>query len=178
MKTKIIISFLSLLLIAGAFGDGCEEEEPKPDYITVNVTTEGKFRLQLVGQTATFCYHEMYGKTIRVDVIKDGGERFNLFTQTDNSCNFSTSAVSFKLYREQPIEIITYLEQVDSGYTQVRGVDYLSWDAVFPQHDFGETYNYNSSVNLIWLYTLQMFFINLTGSSVKSIEDINKAAYK
>jgi len=29
-------------MIAGAFGDECEEEESKPDYITVNVRTLGQ----------------------------------------------------------------------------------------------------------------------------------------
>ena len=42
MKTKIILSLLGLLFISGAFTEGCEEEEePKPDYITVNVNVSG-----------------------------------------------------------------------------------------------------------------------------------------
>ncbi len=43
MKTKIIISLLGLLFISGAFTEGCEEEEePKPDYITVTVKADWK----------------------------------------------------------------------------------------------------------------------------------------
>ena len=154
MKSKIFISVLGLLLMGGAFGDGCDEEEPKPDFVTVNVKAEGRFLLRLEGQEPTLCSNDMYGKTIRVDMIKAGGERFNLFVQTEVHCYFQTEFKSFKLYREQPIEIVAYLEQVDSGYTQIRGVDYLSWDEVYPKHDFGETYDYTSYVEIIWLYSL------------------------
>ena len=153
MKTKIIISVLALLMVAGSFGDGCEGEEPKPDYITVNVTTEGVFRFRLIGSPIVTCGSDIYGETVRVDVIKAGGERFNLFTTIQpNGCRFNTSAVSFKLYREQPIEVIAYLEFVDSGYTQVRGQDLLSWDEVYPGTDFGETFNYTANVMIQWIY--------------------------
>ncbi|NNL22023.1 MAG: hypothetical protein HKO83_11955, partial [Ignavibacteriaceae bacterium] len=43
MKNKIILTLLGLLMIAGGFEEGCEDEEPKPDYITVNVTPRGTF---------------------------------------------------------------------------------------------------------------------------------------
>lgn len=153
MKSKVIISFLALLMIAGSFGDGCEGEEPKPDYITVYVTTEGQFRYRLVGSEVTTCGRDIWGRTVRVDVIKAGGERFNLFTTIQpDYCKFNVSSVSFKLYREQPIEIIAYLEAVDSGYTQVRGQDLLTWDEVYPAKDFGETFNYSAFVEIQWLY--------------------------
>ena len=41
MKTKIILSLLGLLFISGAFTEGCDEEKPKPDYITINITIQG-----------------------------------------------------------------------------------------------------------------------------------------
>ena len=153
MKTKIIISFIGLLMFAGAFGEGCEEEEqePKPDYITVNVTTKGKVLSKKVGNPVLLCYQLLQDLTVRVDVIKAGGERFNLFTQTGTDCRFQTELVSFKLYREQPIEIIAYAEQVPGGVTQVEGTDYLSWDEVYPMYDFGSTYNYTSDVTVLWL---------------------------
>lgn len=153
MNTKITISLLGLLLIAGAFGEGCEEEEPKPDYITVNVTIKGGVYVKHTGNEILVCTALHQGITIRVDVIKAGGERFNYFPITNAmSCKFETGTATFKLYREQPIEIIAYVEEVESGYTQVRGVDFLSWDEVYPSHDFGDTYNYTSNVNVIWLF--------------------------
>ena len=153
MKTKIIISLLGLLFIAGDFIGGCEEEEePKPDYITVNVTTNGSLLRRLTGSPVTSCDVFTRGVTVRVDVIKDGGERFNLFTQTDSHCDFTAETVTFNLYREQPIEVIAYAEQVTAGHTQIQGVDYLSWDEVYPQKDFGDTYAYSSEVTIIWLY--------------------------
>ena len=51
MKTKIAISLLAFLFIAGDFIGGCEEEKPKPDYIIVNVTIKGLNELQKMGTT-------------------------------------------------------------------------------------------------------------------------------
>ena len=155
MKTKIIISLLGLFFISGAFGDGCEEEEePKPDYITVNVSTIGYLYTKQVGFAELTCDLSLVpSKTIKIEIIKAGGERFDFYSQVgDLLCQFGTNAVSFKLYREQPIEITAYAEQVPGGYTQVRGVDYLSWDEVYPQNDFGDTYDYTSEVTILWLF--------------------------
>ncbi len=56
MKTKIILSLLGLLFISGAFGEGCEEEEePKPDYITVNVTVSGDLYAKDVISSILYC---------------------------------------------------------------------------------------------------------------------------
>jgi hypothetical protein len=151
MMRKIVLSLLGFLMIAGGFNEGCEEEEPKPDYITVNVTTKGIVRSKKVGSSILMCYQPLQSLTVRVDVIKAGGERFNLFAETGMDCDFQTESVSFKLYREQPIEIKAYSEQVPGGVTQVEGTDYLSWDEVYPQFDFGETYNYTSDVTVLWL---------------------------
>ena len=152
MKTKIIISLLGLFFISGAFGDGCEEEEePKPDYITVNVKTEGELLTEDTNSHIRACSDHTRGKTVRVDVIKAGGEQFNFYNVTDSNCKFTSETATFKLYREQPIEIIAYAEEVPGVFTQVRGVDYLSWDEVYPQYDFGDTYNYTSLVLIRWL---------------------------
>ena len=152
MKTKIIISLLGLLFIAGDFVGGCEEEEePKPDYITVNVTTNGQILTEIPNNPILFCDNLIQDIPVRVDVIKAGGERFNFYTTTDISCKFTSETATFKLYREQPIEIIAYVEIVPGGYTQVRGVDYLSWDEVYPAYDFGNTYYYTSVVTIKWL---------------------------
>ena len=154
MKTKIILSLMGLLFISGAFGEGCEEEEePKPDYIIVNVTTKGHLYHRLAGSPAYSCGDWTRNEAVRIDVIKAGGERFNLYSTTNFNCEFATETVSFKLYREQPIEVQAYTESVPNEHTLQRGIDYLSWDEVYPTKDFGETYNYAPEVNVFWLYT-------------------------
>ena len=153
MKTKIIISLLGLLCISGAFTEGFEEEKPKPDYITVNVTTKGIAYIKETKNPIVVCTDWTQGIAIRVDVIKAGGEQFNYFPVTNStSCRFTSETATFKLYREQPIEIIAYAEVVPPGFTEIRGVDYLSWDEVYPMKDFGDTYDYTSEVTIIWLF--------------------------
>ena len=152
MKTKIILSLLGLLFISGAFGEGCEYEEPKADYITVNVTTKGGLWTKEVGQPSYECNDWVRNVVVRIDVIKAGGERFNLYSTTDSACKFSTETVSFKLYREQPIEVQAYTESHPNEHTLQRGVDYLSWDEVYPLYDFGETYDWNPDVDIFWLH--------------------------
>jgi hypothetical protein len=106
----------------------------------------------LTNEPELYCDSHSQGVTVRVDIIKDGGERFHYFPVTDMSCKFTSSTATFKLYREQPIEIIAYVEAVPAGFTQIQAVDYLSWDEVYPLYDFGETYNYTSNKDIIWLY--------------------------
>jgi hypothetical protein len=153
MKTKIIISLLGLFFISGAFGDGCEEEEPKPDYINVTVKTNGNLFLKDNSTGEFDCDSRINVTMLRVDVTKAGGEQINFFPSISfPNCYFETGVATFKLYREQPIEVMAYSEQVPGGYTQIRGVEILTWDEVYPGKDFGETYNWESHVTAYWLY--------------------------
>ena len=154
MKSKIIISLLGLFMIAGAFGEGCEEEEePKPDYIYVTVKTNGQLLLKNNTTGKYECDNRINVTTLRVDVTKAGGEQAIFFPSISfPNCNFETGVTTFKLYREQPIEVMAYSEQVPAGYTQIRGVEILTWDEVYPRNDFGETYNWEPRVTPYWLY--------------------------
>ncbi len=153
MKTKIIISLLALLFIAGDFIGGCEEEEPKPEYINVTVKANGNLFLKDNTTGELDCDSRINITMLRVDVTKAGGEHFNFFPSISfPSCYFETGVATFKLYREQPIEVMAYSEQVPGGYTQIRGVEILTWDEVYPGKDFGETYNWEPRVTAYWLY--------------------------
>jgi len=120
MKTKIIISLLGLLFIAGDFVGSCDEElEPKPDYIIVNVLTKGSLLFKNQGNLEGTCIDTTKNIPIRVDVTEGGGEQNNFFLQTSNHCEFTSETVTIKLYRNQQIEIKAYAEQVPGWYTQV-----------------------------------------------------------
>ncbi len=148
MKVRAFIAILSLVFIA----NDCVEtyQEPKPDYITVNVLVYGEIYTKHVDSSYVHCRDFFEGMQVRIDIIKAGGERYNLYANV-SVCAFKTQTVSFKLYREQPIEVSAYAEQVPGQYTQVRGTDYLTWDEVYPKNDFGDTYNYTTIVDIIWL---------------------------
>jgi len=153
MKTKIILSLLGLLFISGAFTEGCDEEKPKPDYITVNVIAEGNILLKDNTTDSLSCDNRITNITVRVDVIKAGGEQVNFFVILgQGSCYFKTGTATFKLYREQPIEVIAYTEAVLPGFTQIKAVAYLSWDDVYPGKDFGSTYTWEPFMRGYWLY--------------------------
>lgn len=154
MKTKIIISLLALLFIAGDFVGGYdEEEEPKPDYINVTVKTNGNLLLKDNTTGDLDCDNRINTDMLRVDVTKAGGEQFNFFPSLSfPNCYFETGVATFKLYREQPIEVMAYSDQVPAGYTQIKGVEILTWDEVYPEKDFGETYNWEPHVTAYWLY--------------------------
>ncbi|MGB5288855.1 MAG: hypothetical protein WBQ32_08110 [Ignavibacteriaceae bacterium] len=142
MKTKLFISVISLLLIAGDFLGGCEEEEPKPDYITVNVSTTGSVEYGGV------CLDWLEGLTIQIDIIKDGGETVTYFRVTDLNCNFETPTVSFKLYRGQPIVASAFVQGGIQGYEFTPVVNALNWSDVYPLKDFGETYTWETFLHI------------------------------
>lgn len=154
MKTKAIISILGLLFISGAFTEGCEEEEePKPDYITVTVKAAGNILLKDNTTDSLSCDSRITSNPIRVDIIKDQGETTTFFvTLGSENCYFETGIATFKLYREQPIEVKAYTEIVPPGFTQIRASDYLSWDEVYPGKDFGDTYAWEPWLRGYWLY--------------------------
>ncbi|NNG26465.1 MAG: hypothetical protein HKM87_03000 [Ignavibacteriaceae bacterium] len=153
MKTKIILSLLSLLLISGAFTEGCEEEEPKPDYITVNVTAAGNMLLKDNTTGELSCDSRITSIPVRVDMIKAGGETFTFYaTLGPENCYIEAGPATFKLYREQPIEVIAYTETVLPGFTQIRASEFLSWDEVYPGKDFGETFAWEAWLRGYWLY--------------------------
>ena len=154
MKTKLIISLLGLLFISGAFTEGCdEEEEPKPDYITVVVKVSGLLNYRNLNTNTTGCDSLEINVPMRVVITKDGGENFILFPTTGpGSCYYTSEQVSFKLYREQPIEVDASTEYVPAGYTQSEGYSLLGWEDVYPGKDFGETYSWQPSVMVYWLY--------------------------
>ncbi len=127
MKTKIIISLFGLLCISGDFVGSCDEKiEPKPNYFFVNVITKGSLLFISPGGVVGTCTNKTMGVSIRVDVTETGGEQNSFLLQTGDYCEFTTEAVTIKLYRDQQIQITAYAEQVPGGYTQVRGIDYLS----------------------------------------------------
>ena len=142
MKTKIIISLLGLLIIAGAFDEGCEEEEPKPDYITVNVTAD---RTVL---NFGDCIDWLEGLTVRIDIVKAGGETFTFERATDQNCRFAVPSVSFKLYREQPIVATARVQGGIQGYEFIPAKETLSWSDVYPGKDFGETYAWETTLHV------------------------------
>ncbi len=153
MKTKIIICLLALLLIAGDFIGGCEEEEPKPDYITVYVSVKGYYESKDVTNNVTYCDTVTQNKQVRIDFYKDSSQKYSLVRNSDSGCWIPpTEYKSFKLYREQRIEVKVYSDIVLAGYTEIRGYILIDWDDIYPATDFGGEVYRTESFLLLWLF--------------------------
>ena len=150
MKKKVILSFLGFLMIAGAFGEGCEDEGPKPDYITVNITLQGWLNqvdsLNAPGQT-WLCSEVCKSHQVKIKIQKDQGEMVEEIKVTNDQCSFNLSA-SFKLYREQPIEMWASSNNDIPGYSEYGAYRILTWDEVYPANDFGDTYNHYQTMEI------------------------------
>ena len=116
---------------------GCELLEEEDNYITVNITTyarvvlinEKNERIELIP-----------GVPVHFDMIKAGGERLQ-FDEIAESGETAFVYGSFKLYKEQDIEIIAtpnleskLLEQPFPSYVQ------LNWADIYPATNFGGSY--------------------------------------
>jgi len=149
MKTKILISLLGILLIAGAFGEGCEDDEPKPDYITVVVTAGGfVFEMESTTSQNYMCSELCKNFQVKILVYKDGALKLEDYQVTSDICSFNSNSVTIKLYNQQPIDIKVMSKNDIPGYTENIVTYRLSWDAVYPQYDFGDTYYFDLDVRI------------------------------
>jgi hypothetical protein len=147
MKTKIILSLFALLSISGAFTEGCEDEELKADYITVNVTVEARV-LEGDLNSPAYCSAICKNRSIKVFVQKDQGEFQEELGVTDDACTFNPSKTfSFKLYNQQRIDAKVYVENVPPDYEHFFGWNQLSWSEVAREKEMGETYYWTTYVD-------------------------------
>ena len=153
MKNKIFLSVLGFLMIAGGFDKGCEEEEPKPDYINVYLGAEGFLRTKDLNNGGTICNDVTQNKPVIIDFFKSDAIKYTFTLNTGDDCKTEfTGHQHFKLYREQILEVKAYSENVPSDYTQVRGYVLVDWDDVYPEFDFGDTYTTNVIFEVLWLF--------------------------
>ena len=152
MKKLIAAVGIILLFITLCFS-GCEEVEVKPDYINVNCQVQAY--VDLLDKYNNILIEKPVGLMIRVDIIKDGGERFTFHETVDKNGFIYTSPCTFKMYKEQPIEAIL---EVQGGYkdyypTSPLSSKTLTWAQVEPT-GFGGTY--------VWTEIFSIKLINTT----------------
>jgi hypothetical protein len=84
------------------------------------------------------------GLPIKVDFIKDGGERFTLQCEITTYGDGVTTIVSFKLYKEQPIEAVMTVQGGYKDYDPIRTVQsqILTWERVRRYTVFGEVFDW------------------------------------
>jgi hypothetical protein len=139
MKKQSVVVGILILLIAVWFS-GCEFL-PK-DYITVHCSA--RITATLFDKNNNSLWEFPVDLPIKVDFIKDGGERFTLTCKIDLVGGADTETVSFKLYKEQPIEAVMTVQGGYKDYDPTVAVQYqtLSWEQVKAVVDFGDEYSW------------------------------------
>ncbi|MEJ2594456.1 MAG: hypothetical protein P8100_04875 [bacterium] len=129
------------LLTISITGPGCQEkDEAKPDYITVVVSSSIE-TLTCLPDGTNYQTDDPY--QFRLEMIKAGGERF-VFDLTSSNGWTDIKKGSFKLYREQFIDVVASIQ----GGTWDRNTRTLFWKDVYPTKDFGEEYFWIAHVSL------------------------------
>ena len=127
-----------MLFITLSFS-GCEFL-PK-DYITVHCNA--RIRGTLYDKNNNSLWEFPVDVPIKIDFIKDGGERYTLTCRFDLLGTADTETVSFKLYKEQPIEAVMTVQGGYKTYSPTVTVQYktLTWEQVEPFADLGGEYS-------------------------------------
>jgi len=146
MNSKMLfISLTSIILVI--FLNGCDELEDlnKPNYIDVivycNVNALLFPKMESIDDPQTLPAKFLQ---LNVEIIKDGGERFqdmvNIFADGSSSSVYA----SFKLYRKQPITCIANVVMESAikdypDYTFNSDSKTITWNEIYPANDFGDT---------------------------------------
>jgi hypothetical protein len=139
MKKQLVVIGIIVLFIAVGFS-GCTEKQK--DYITVKCSA--RITATLFDKNNNSLWEFPVDLPIKVDFIKDGGERFTLTCKIDLVGGADTETVSFKLYKEQPIEAVMTVQGGYQAYSPTVAIQYqtLSWEQVKAVADFGGEYTW------------------------------------
>lgn len=118
----------------------------QPDYITVNF--EAKAGIILNDKNGNPITSKVaQGVPILIQLIKDGGETRSYTKVTDGSGDTEWVYGSFKLYKEQEIELIASAQGGFEDFSQfLPGRARLTWDQVHATTLFGGNYSWVYSV--------------------------------
>lgn len=143
---KSVFSIGILLIFLTLNFSGCEEIGMKPDYITVIVDVWAY--VNLVNPDDTILQENVKGPQMTIFMQKDRGQQFTF--ERNTTLGYCMAIGTFKLYREQFIECTA---TVQGGYKDfyplAPAYKMLSWEDVYPSHDFGEEYTWR--INLVVL---------------------------
>ena len=138
-KFKLIGVFILLICI---FLSGCEELEKfsKPEYITVTVRCS--VDVQTWDGSSENNWNDVNGILVKVEIIKDGGERVSEIVTTNNIGWTPEVCGTFNVYNKQSIvciaNIVDTFEKLPN-YTFSGSEWTLTWDQLDATYDFGDS---------------------------------------
>jgi len=150
MNKQLSVIFMTITFLTLCYS-GCQELDVKPDYITVKCRAE--IISYIVDKNNNTLGEVPIGLTIKVDFIKDGGERFTqqCVVEAFGEGTEYSNTFSFKLYKEQPIEAIISVQGGYKDYDPIVAVQSktLTWAQVKASVDFGGEYSWTPSFDVV-----------------------------
>jgi hypothetical protein len=150
MKIRIITLFTMLLFTTELF-ISCEDPVSSGDWLFVKVNVGSKLVKKNKNTGEELCDAFTRGVSGQIVISADRNEYID--TITDSNCYFFkySDYEEFKLYQGKQIVIKSRAWRVPAGYTQITGLDTLTYNEAI-SHGSNAYYEYNSSPTVIWLY--------------------------
>ena len=148
---KIIIPLLIILLFTTALLISCEDSVSSGEWLFVKVNVGSKLVKKNKNTGEELCDAITWDVSGQIVISADRNEYID--TKTDTNCYFFkySDYEEFKLYQGKQIIIKSRAWRVPAGYTQITGLDTLTYNEAI-SHGSNAYYEYNSSANVIWLY--------------------------
>jgi hypothetical protein len=145
MRKLITILGVCVLFITLSFS-GCELLEEEENYITVYIRVHCNVVL-FNNQGEWVTAKDPINIPVRIQMIKDGGERFTFNIVTGTSGYTDPVDGNFKLYKEQRIEVTAEtVSGFEDFYEYKAGFAMLTWAEVDAAADFGGLYSWSPTV--------------------------------
>ena len=162
MKKIYVILLCFLLMLTSLFLSGCEEkitdvigdfDASKPNYINVTITASASlFKWKWVPSLGEK-FEKLPGVDIKIKMDKASGEGRIFYTTTGEDGWTPEFTHSFKVYREQPVNIHASLyPSVPAGLSNYSISQYderLIWEDIHSQADFGESFHWEPTCEII-----------------------------
>lgn len=150
MKIRII-SLLILLLFTKELFISCEDSVSSGEWISVKVRVYGKLIKKNKNTGEELC--DSVTKYVDGHIVISADREAYSDAKTDSNCYFFhyLDFENFKLYEGKRIIIKISAWRVPAGYTQITGLDTLTYNEAI-SHGSNAYYEYNSSPTVIWLY--------------------------
>ena len=148
---KIKNQLLIVIIYLTCFFYGCKTVEQLRDIIFVNVVVQGSITL-LNSDGDEIDFSGLFvNPSVEIAVGKAGNTGDIYLLEIDEDGDFLTQQTLwwFEIYREQGIKAVAYMLSVPDEYTQIYGIDKLTWAELFSKVDFGDEYTWEAELNPI-----------------------------
>ena len=150
---KLIILIIAMMVTIVGFLSGCEEEgETEDNFIYVTVSAKTQLLKVKTGEITK----GIEGMEIRMEIVKAGAVKKTQIFTTGSDGLTGNIYHTVKLYKEQRVRAKSYLTSVlpqnllDEGFSvETYRYEELTWESVKATTDWGGTYYWSPTIQLI-----------------------------